>query len=316
MDKRIRRNELCVIGLPRCDFVFSSTRACFIGYGFRESTLEMNILRYLLNARGIEPIEAGGTLAPAQNAFCAKICSKIITSQFCVVLLNNDLRDGNEVPNANVNMEYGLMLGFNKYVVPFQRQHQTLPFNVAGLDTVKYTNEDFEVKAANALDLAIRKTTQESVPAMTPDQILEAFLLSQQVLVVPLNTEGDRNLYELGRPLGFNMLMTFDGMRYLYFGNFTALRGETALWRIQTLQQIFAARFGSLPERIKLGLASVGNGEAAALKMFLEQLQIWVLVTSDDERDTLQAAAARAKRFCAVRVFAISDIAAALQSIG
>src|SRR5713101_1159863 len=90
MDITIRRNELCVIGLPRCDFVFSSTRTCFIGYGFQESALEMNILKHVLSERGIEPIEAGGALAPAQNAFCAKICSKIITSQFCIILLNNE----------------------------------------------------------------------------------------------------------------------------------------------------------------------------------------------------------------------------------
>ena len=51
MDKRIRRNEICVIGLPRCDFVFSSTRSCFIGYGFKESTLEMTILKKLLQTR-------------------------------------------------------------------------------------------------------------------------------------------------------------------------------------------------------------------------------------------------------------------------
>ena len=43
MDKTIRRNEICVIGLPRCDFVFSSTRTCFIAYGFEESPLEMTI---------------------------------------------------------------------------------------------------------------------------------------------------------------------------------------------------------------------------------------------------------------------------------
>jgi hypothetical protein len=316
MDKRIRRNEICIIGLPRCDFVYSSTRTCFIGYGFRESTLEMNILRHLLRARGIEPIEAGGALAPAQNAFCVKICSKIITSQFCVILLNNDLHDGAEIPNANVNMEYGLMLGFNKYVIPFQRQTQSLPFNVAGLDTIKYTNEDFETKASGAIEVAIRDTTQESVPAITPDQMLEAFLLSQQVLVVPLNTEGDRALFELGRPLGYNMLMTFDGMKYLYFGNFTALRAEAVLWRIQTLQKILKARFGSLPERIKLGLATINRNEAAALTIFLEQLQIWMLVTSDDERNAVQEAADKAKLICPIKVFAISDIATALHNIG
>ena len=98
MDKTIRKNEICIIGLPRCDFVFSSTRNCFIAYGFKESALEMKILRNLLKEKGIEPIEAGGALAPAQSAFCAKICSKIITSQFCIVLLNNKKMMGAKYP--------------------------------------------------------------------------------------------------------------------------------------------------------------------------------------------------------------------------
>ena len=86
MDISIRRNEHCIVGLPRCDFVFSSTRSCFIAYGFEESPLEMSLLRKLLQDRQIEAIEAGGSIAPGQNAFCTKICSKIITSQFCIVL--------------------------------------------------------------------------------------------------------------------------------------------------------------------------------------------------------------------------------------
>lgn len=117
-------------------------------------------------------MEAGPTTAPGQNAFCAKICSKIITSQFCIILLNNDLRDGKEIPNANVNMEYGLMLGFNKYVIPFQQQDQTLPFNVAGLDTVKYTNNTFQSQAELALDEAIKKTCQDSVERISPVSLL------------------------------------------------------------------------------------------------------------------------------------------------
>src|SRR5712691_3349018 len=155
MDKRIRRNEVCIVGLPRCDFVFSSTRTCFIAYGFENSPLEVSVLRRVLEDRGVQAVEAGGSLAPGQNAFCAKICSKIITAQFCIVLINNDEVDGREIPNANVNMEYGLMLGFNKYVVPFQRAYQRLPFNVAGLDTIKYNDRDFERQAAQAIDQAI-----------------------------------------------------------------------------------------------------------------------------------------------------------------
>jgi hypothetical protein len=81
----------------------------------------MELLKHLLTARDIEPIEAGGSLAPAQNAFCAKICSKITTSQFCILLLSNIVRQGAEMPSANVNIEYGLALGFNKYVIPFRK---------------------------------------------------------------------------------------------------------------------------------------------------------------------------------------------------
>jgi hypothetical protein len=316
MDKRIRRNELCVIGLPRCDFVFSSTRSCFIGYGFTESALEIAILRTLLATRGIEPIEAGGTLAPGQNAFCVKICSKIILSQFCIILVNNDVKNGAEIPNANVNMEYGLMLGFNKYVIPFQREFQTLPFNVAGLDTVKYTNESFERKAAQALDAAIAATTQETTPAFTPDQILEAFLLSKRLLVAGLTTEGERNLFELGRPLGFYLLNAFDGIRCVYFGNFTALRPEAVLWRLRTLEDIIHQRMGSLPERVRLGLAAVTPEIIVAVEAFLAHVQIMVLVTSEEERVTIQRVIAEKPMRWPVDVFSLGEIATALQNVG
>lgn len=316
MDKRIRRNEICSVGLPRCDFVFSSTRTCFIAYGFRESSLEMNILKHVLAQQGIEPIEAGGMLAPGENAFCAKICSKIITAQFCIVLLNNDIQDGTEIPNANVNMEYGLMLGFNKYIIPFQRETQHLPFNVAGLDTIKYNNQTFEKKAVDAIGIAIDATIQKLMPAISPDQIIEAFLLSKRVLVVPLYTEGDRNLFELGRPLGFNMLSTFDGMRYVYFGNFTALRPETVLWRVRTLEAILKERFGSLEPRVRLGIEQMNDQMNLAIQQFLQQLRIWLLVTGDEEKLSVKAALASNPLQWDVEVFALADIAEAMQNLG
>jgi CAP12/Pycsar effector protein, TIR domain len=288
MDIRIRRNEICVIGLPRCDFVFSSTRTCFIGYGFRESALEMEIIRDILTQQGIQAVEAAGALAPGQNAFCAKICSKIIVSQFCVILLNNDLQDGREVPNANVNMEYGLMLGFNKFVVPFQREEQKLPFNLAGLDTIKYTNQNFRGKAQKAIEHAIAATTQDVSPLFNPDQILEMFLLSRGLMVVPLTTEGDRTLFEFGRALGFNMLMTFDGMKYLYFGNFSQLRPELVLWRVRTLARILAERFGSFEQRAGLGMLTMDNDVVAQLTAFLTTLTIFVLVTGEQDRKEVE----------------------------
>ncbi|MFH1318703.1 MAG: hypothetical protein ABIH71_06780, partial [Candidatus Omnitrophota bacterium] len=129
MDIRIKKNEKCTIGLPSCDFVFSSTRYCFIAYGFDTSKDEKDTLCELLEKRNIEPIEAGSIIVPAQNVYCTKICSKIIISRFCIALLNNDIKNDQEVPNANVHMEYGLMLGFNKYIIPFQKKSQSLAFN-------------------------------------------------------------------------------------------------------------------------------------------------------------------------------------------
>src|SRR5262249_27983280 len=150
------------------------------------SPLEVSVLRRLLEDRGIQAEEAGGSIAPGQNVFCAKICSKIITAQFCIVLINNDEIDSREIPNANVNMEYGLMLGFNKYILPFQRASQRLPFNVAGLDTIKYNDRDFERQAAQAIDQAIAATRQDTPPPFNPDQVLEAFLLRRRALITPI----------------------------------------------------------------------------------------------------------------------------------
>ena len=306
MDKRIRRNELCIIGLPRCDFVFSSTRTCFIGYGFETSKLEMTILKNLLKEKNIEAIEAGSQLTPAQNAYCAKICSKIITSQFCIILLNNDHRNNEEVPNANVNMEYGLMLGFNKYIIPFQRANQRLPFNVSGLDTIKYTDQDFERKASEAIDQAVEATRQESTNPVGPDQILEAFLLMKKALVTPLDTDGDKNLYNLGRPLGFNLLNDFSGFTYIFFGNFTFLRTEAVVWRLRTLKEILEGRRSSIESRLKLKIAT--PEQAALMDDLLGRVQIWVVVTSADDKARIKEALKRTNLAPQLNVYSLQDI--------
>lgn len=314
MDITIRRNEECVIGLPKCDYVFSSTRSCFIAYGFEESTLEMTVLRNLLEKRGVQAIEAGGTLAPAQSAYCAKICSKIITSQFCIVLLNNDERDGIEVPNANVNMEYGLMLGFNKYVIPFQRKSQRLPFNVAGLDTIKYDDRNFERTAAEAIDEAIGKTTQPTTEQVPIDDLLGSFLLTKSALIAPLHSEGEKNLFELGRPLGFNLLSDFGGTQGIFFGNFTHIRPETAVLRARTLEKILVQRVASLQQRVKLGM--VPRDQLDHIIESLEEFQVWILVTSDEDRDVVAQGIAAGTMTHKTEVFSIDDVHQSLMDTG
>ncbi len=287
MDKTIRKNEICIIGLPRCDFVFSSTRSCFIAYGFDESTLEMTILRHILEKRSIQSIEAGGSSAPGQNAFCAKICSKIITAQFCIALVNNSEKNDVEIPSANVNMEYGLMLGFNKYVIPFQRESQRLPFNIAGLDTIKYDHKNFEQKAIQAVDQAIYETTQNKVESEISNQILQMYLLSNNMLISPIDNEGERSLYQLGAPLGFALLVDFTGFKYTFLGQYSALRAEAVIWRMKKLNEIITGRLSTLDYRVSIGMVAPDQIEPA--KELYENLEMLLIVTSLQDKEVVDS---------------------------
>lgn len=312
MDKTIRRNTTCIIGMPRCDFVFSSARTCFIGYAFEDSHLEVTILKGLLEKRGIQPEEAAGKPAPGQNAFCAKICSKIITSQFCIAIVNNAVKDGIEVPNANANMEYGLMLGFNKYVIPFQKASQELPFNTAPLDTIKYTNSDFERRAAEAIEIADTATRQDAQPAFSPDQIIEAFLLAKRSLVATIDNPGHQNIYKLGAQLGFNLLHDFAGENYMYFGNFTALRPELVVWRVKMLVEIINERRSSVMARVSRG--TVTQQQAQFFNDLMQRVRVWVLVTTQEDKNKL--CGELADLVYPLSVFCIDDIKVELEIIG
>jgi hypothetical protein len=140
--------------------------------------------------------------------------------------------DGSDVANANVNIEYGLMLGHNKYVIPFQRDDQKLPFNVAGLDTIKYNQSNFTKLAITVIEQAIRETSQTQ-PAPSIDQFVGLFLLMKNASVVDvINNPGERSIFELGNTFGFNYLVKFDGLSYIFLGNFAALQGNVVIWRL------------------------------------------------------------------------------------
>jgi len=307
MDNTIRKNEHCIISQPACDVVFSSTRSCFIGYSFRghANSLELEILRRILDDNRIEPVDAEGVTAPGQDAFCSKICSKIISSRFCIVLLNSDLVDG-PMPNANVYMEYGLMLGFNKHVIPFQREEDSLPFNVAGLDTIKYDNHNFRDCAEKAIQQAIEITKQDRTDLIEIDQQVNLFILAKKALITPIDNQGDRTIYNIGAYLGFNLLNDFSGLRYIYFGNFTALRPESALWRLNTLNEILSGRQESLKARAKLGIADVE--QLILIEEFLKKLQIWILVTSDEDKEKFEAELGIIPMLYKVSTFSLKDV--------
>ena len=282
-----KRNESCIVGLPRCDYVFNSNRSCFIAYGFEESRLEMDILQGILNSNNIEVFEAGGSIDPGKNAFCTKICSKIITSQFCIVLLNQDTKKEIKMPNANVNMEYGLMLGFNKYIIPFQRDSETLPFNVSGLDTIKYSQSNFKDKAEKAILQAIEETKPKAYENLPVNRIIEKFLMVKDAFVSPIDDIGHKNIYDLGSPFGYYLLNDFSGLQYHYLGIFNLLSIEKVKFRMNKLNQVLNARFSSeaLKQKVELGIVEA-SGIALAEKLF-KQMSAWIIVQTDDDKNLL-----------------------------
>lgn len=293
MDKRVRLNEICVIGQPRCGYAFSSARSCFIGYRFGQDDLEVSVISGLLSERSIEPVQAGDRLAAGQNAFCTKICSKIITSQFCIVLANNDETLNGEVANANVHMEYGLMLGFNKHVIPFQRESQTLAFNVAGLDTVKYSTSNFRDKAAAAIEAAIEVTKSVSlVPAW--DQIVESFCLANGVMMSSVDNEGDQVLFNRGKGLGYFLLHDFTGWNYTYFGVFSQLTAEAVIWRLKRTAEILNGILTSVDLRVKMDFAT--PQQLAVVQEAIKRFSIWIVVSDD-------AVKSRIEEWCQVASF-------------
>lgn len=306
MDNRIRKNERCIAASKECNYVFASTRSCFIGYGFEQSPMEMALLKAILKNHDIAVSEAGSDFTPGQYAFCTKICAKIITSQFCIILLNGHYVGETYVPNANVNMEYGLALGFNKYVVPFQKEGFPLPFNVSGLDTVVYTERDFERKAAAAIEHAVKETSQGIQNVAIPDEDLLAFFLSRNAVVANINTPDEKNIFDLGNACGFKLLNDFTGFSYIYCGLFANLRPQVAIWRLEKLLSLLVSRFGTLRER--LGLGFINEEQMRVVEMLVNNIRLWVFVATDSDKDEVSKWVGASSKIFPIEVFSLSDV--------
>ena len=153
----IKVNENCLVRHQDCKRIFGGSRICFVVCpNSDEISLELEIIRQKLREVNIEPYVAIDEREFQKDIFCEKICTKIIESQFCIVILNDvkDPKDNVQKPNANVYYEYGLMTAFRKQIIPIQLDGHNLAFNIQSLDTLKYKKKDF----ASQIEEAIRIT--------------------------------------------------------------------------------------------------------------------------------------------------------------
>jgi hypothetical protein len=206
--EQIKVNEICPIGLPSCGYGFESAKMCFVACpSDKKHDYKLNIIRDIISSKNYECHIALKKSNPGKNAFCTKICSKIIQSQFCIVLLDpssNGKR--NEYPNPNVHLEYGMMISRNKYIIPLQGEKYKLPFNISPLDTIKYNSKNFRMKLNEAVENAIQSVGKKNEGARIPiePEILDYYKLSNYQ-VSQTNVAPYGGVFKLGSHLGFNL---------------------------------------------------------------------------------------------------------------
>lgn len=141
----------------RCDKMLGASKSCFIACPADDELDPMlELIGEKLARAGIEAVVAVKDRAYGQDIFCTKICGKIIESQFCIVILDETVRDGHQVSNPNVYYEYGLMTALGKHIVPLQKDGMALAFNIRSFDTVIYTPKNMGLELDAAIKDAIR----------------------------------------------------------------------------------------------------------------------------------------------------------------
>lgn len=286
MNTNLRINQNCYIALPSCNYVFESAKMCFIACPSDEKyTLYQSMIKKILQENVYECHIAVRTSNPGKNVFCSKICSKIIQSQFCIVFLDPSFDSKNKpFPNPNVYFEYGMMLTQNKYIIPFQHTDHSLPFNVYNLDTIKYTDKDFEALAREEIAKAIEKFSLKETDQITVlnRTITQYYLINGYGLTnVDTNTD-NRFVYEVGYSFGFSLFNTYSvkGL-YKFVGYFANDDTKNILLNTKLLIQ----RFDKLKGLMELGATIQGKTDLLSkLGGYEQMLSIDVIIAEDADK--------------------------------
>lgn len=178
----IKFNDKCLVRHQDCKRIFGGSRACFVACpSSGDIALELDIIRQKLREVNVEPYIAIEQREFQKDIFCEKICTKIIESLFCIVILNDviDTKDNVRKPNANVYYEYGLMTAFRKKILPIQLIEHSLAFNIQSLDTLKYSTKDFSRQIEDGIRMTLLdieteiKENSERIPKGTTEWALD-----------------------------------------------------------------------------------------------------------------------------------------------
>jgi hypothetical protein len=249
VENSIRKNEKCFIGMPSCGYGYESAKLCFVACPSNEKyTLKIDVIKDLIESHQYECHIALKRIDPGTFAFCTKICSKIIQSQFCIVFLDPSYDSkGAEYPNPNVHFEYGMMVSQNKHIIPLQDEKFELAFNISPLDTIKYNDSNFKNKVSEAINYAIKRASEKIEPGKLP-QGPEVFIFYNLLGFKLSDTTVNflKLLYEYGANLGFFL---FDNRKlgtYRYIGPFDNEDPKLAILHTKLLIENITATYESL----------------------------------------------------------------------
>jgi len=224
MEKTIRKNENCFIGMPSCGYGYESAKSCFLACpAYKKYALVTETIMTIIESKQYECHIALKNIDPGNLAFCTKICSKIIQSQFCIVLLDPSPGKTSlkEYPNPNVHLEYGMMIGQNKHIIPLQDEKYDLAFNIFPLDTIKYNPSNLKIKVTEAIDNAIaravKSTTSGQIP---PGPEIFTFYNMSGYLISDVTNVLLKFICSLGSSLGFYLFNNYKESKYKFIGPF------------------------------------------------------------------------------------------------
>ena len=223
METSLRKNEKCFIGMPACGYVYESAKLGFVACPSHDKyILKIEVIKEMVEAQQYECHIALKRIDPGTFAFCTKICSKIIQSQFCIVFLDPsfDIND-TEYPNPNVHFEYGMMISENKHIIPLQDERFDLAFNISPLDTIKYNDTNLKTKVSEAINYAIKLASETKLPG-TPPQGPEIFTFYNLngYRFSDTNINFFKLLYDIGANIGFFLFDDKKFRKYKFVGPF------------------------------------------------------------------------------------------------
>jgi hypothetical protein len=219
-----------MLELPYCGKFFGCEESVFIAIPDNEKYgMEINTLNDLLGERGLKSYIMPYAGNQNKLAFCEQVCSKIISSSFCLVFTEKNL-----ARSTDIHLSYGIMLAFDKIVIPLEKNAPDKD-GFAPLPVIVYYPDNFQTIAGTIIDEAIPKASKRGLLGILHgDEELQQYFIKHGLRALPLENPATRTFYRIAYPLDFLIL---EGDAFVFFGAFESLNHEEIAARIKLLVQ-------------------------------------------------------------------------------